>query len=220
MNSTENLPTHLIDRTPPQGATVRPYIQEPDASKVAPVELHRALYYLIGGLISIVFLFMVARQIDPPSSSLAMEDMARILGRLDGTWVGTEKRLTMTGDLLEHYPSSRKIWSSTTNYQTMTVASERGDQSQGEFWLLRVDEDGALEAREDGLVENSTPAVIYRGRLEDGVIYWSREHERGSTLIRFTQTEGKLTVETIEMSRDANLSSELRVATYQRQTNE
>jgi hypothetical protein len=178
-------------------------------------EIQRVVFYLSGGVVSLLFMLLLARQMNPSDDRLVNAPLVMVMAHWEGQWEGRETVYTLGGARIADYEALREYHSSTPNFQTVSVTRRFEDRIVNEqVWLNQVDQDGRVQSRRGGL--DHLPAVLFSGSVDAGTILWSREDEECQELVRTWTTENALHVEEIYISKIAPGESRLTTGRYTR----
>ncbi|MBI1291692.1 hypothetical protein GC173_10680 [bacterium] len=178
-------------------------------------ELQRLVFYLAGGVVSLLFLMLLANQMNPKDEALRNAPLARVMGNWEGRWVGSETRLTLSGTPLANYKTVRFFASSGAQYQSGTVERTEGNENHAkEVWLTRIDQDGVLHARRND--EGSEEFELFNGTMTGDTLYWSGESQDSTNVVRVWLEGSVLHVEEMHLSRTRPADSFLITGQYRR----
>jgi len=178
-------------------------------------ELQRVVFYLSGGLVSLLFLLVLSRQINPSDEALKNAPLAQVMGLWEGQWRGIETKFALSGAQITTYETTRIFSSSTPQYQSGVVERSEGDRELGrEIWLTKLDQDGIPRARRND--EGSEQFTHFTGNRTGDTMIWSREDNDSQEMVRLWMTGPVLTVEELYISKARPADSHLITGRYQR----
>lgn len=178
-------------------------------------ELQRVVFYLAGGVVSLLFLMLLAKQMNPKDDALLNAPLARVMGHWEGRWVGKETRFTLAGTQVASYQTVRFFSSSTSQYQSGTVERTEGDKHHvKQIWLTKIDQDGILSARRND--EGDENFELFGGNLVADTIFWTSERPESQQLVRLWIVGTVLNVEELYVSRTRPADSYLITGRYER----
>ena len=178
-------------------------------------EIQRVVFYLSGGLVSLLFLLVLSKQINPSDEALQNAPLARVMGLWEGQWNGMETKFALSGAQITTYETTRIFSSSTAQYQSGVVERLEGDRSLvRQIWLTRLDQDGILRARRND--EGTEQFTQFTGTKTGDTMIWSHEDNDSQEMVRLWLNGPVLTVEELHISKSRPADSHLITGRYTR----
>lgn len=177
---------------------------------------HRLLFYLLGGLVVLLFLLALAQSFNPPDSALRDADMVLLLAPWDGNWRGQEVVRDVSGETLAIYDTTRSYFSASSTRQSAEII--RRSPSGMEFkegWINSVLGNGLLRATTMG--KSGEDKHVFEGRLEDGEVFWTRETQEATIVRRGRITGNQLLTEEVVFPKQPHIQATITTGNFTRQ---